>query len=417
MIELSVGAATHVGRNPGRTNNEDRYLVTDNVWAVADGVGGHAGGEVAAGVAVDVLASQFDPDQPRPLASVIEEANRAVWQKAGSDPELTGMATTITAIARHDAEGRDQLIVANVGDSRTYLLRQGELSQLSVDHSQVEEMVRDGLISREEAAHHPYRHVVTRVLGMEPDVRVDTWEIIPAPGDRFLLCSDGLIDEVDDATIAAILRDAAPTQATVDRLVATALDNGGSDNVTIVLLDVVDTSSTEVGPVPSAPPAVPEQPAPVPEPAPVAPPRTARAVTGMVPVVKRRRVTFRMVAFVVALIVVLGGAVGAVVWYARGGYYVGLSGTQVTIFKGRPGGVLWFKPTVAQRTDVTTAQVLSSSLPQLQSGMEEASLAAAHQYVSNLVSAYEAATPTPTPTPTTTTTAPAAGSSTTTVAP
>jgi len=417
LIELSVGAATHVGRNPGRTNNEDRYLVTDNVWAVADGVGGHAGGEVAAGVAVDVLASQFDPDQPRPLASVIEEANRAVWQKAGSDPELTGMATTITAIARHDAEGRDQLIVANVGDSRTYLLRQGELSQLSVDHSQVEEMVRDGLISREEAAHHPYRHVVTRVLGMEPDVRVDTWEIIPAPGDRFLLCSDGLIDEVDDATIAAILRDAAPTQATVDRLVATALDNGGSDNVTIVLLDVVDTSSTEVGPVPSAPPAVPEQPAPVPEPAPVAPPRTARAVTGMVPVVKRRRVTFRMVAFVVALIVVLGGAVGAVVWYARGGYYVGLSGTQVTIFKGRPGGVLWFKPTVAQRTDVTTAQVLSSSLPQLQSGMEEASLAAAHQYVSNLVSAYEAATPTPTPTPTTTTTAPAAGSSTTTVAP
>ncbi|MHB1912582.1 MAG: PP2C family protein-serine/threonine phosphatase, partial [Acidimicrobiales bacterium] len=358
MIELSVGAATHVGRNPGRTNNEDRYLVTDQVWAVADGVGGHAGGEVAAGVAVDVIASQFDPDGPRPLASVIEEANRAVWQKAGSDPELTGMATTITAIARLDADGQDQLIVANVGDSRTYLLRQGELSQLSVDHSQVEEMVRDGLISREEAAHHPYRHVVTRVLGMEPEVRVDTWDITPVPGDRFLLCSDGLIDEVDDATIAAILREAGPTQATVDRLVATALDNGGSDNVTVVLLDVVDSSATEVGPLPAAPAEVaPAAPAEAEQPAPVAPPPTARAVTGMVPVVKRRRVTFRVVAFVVALIVVLGGAVGAVVWYARGGYFVGLSGTQVTIFKGRPGGVLWFKPTVAQRTDVTTAEV------------------------------------------------------------
>ncbi|MHB1855306.1 MAG: hypothetical protein ACYCS2_09640, partial [Acidimicrobiales bacterium] len=114
-----------------------------------------------------------------------------------------------------------------------------------------------------------------------------------------------------------------------------------------------------------------------------------------------------------------GGAVGAVVWYARGGYYVGLEGTQVTIFKGRPGGVLWLKPTVSQRTDVTTAQVLSSSLPQLQSGMEEPSLASAHQYVANLVSAYEAATPSPT----TTTTTPSATTpstttpSTTTVAP
>ncbi|HUZ44440.1 MAG TPA: PP2C family serine/threonine-protein phosphatase [Acidimicrobiales bacterium] len=410
MIELSIGAATHVGRNPGRTNNEDRYLVTDQVWAVADGVGGHAGGEVAAGVAVDVIATQFDPSRPRPLASVIEEANQAVWQKAGSDPELTGMATTITAIARLDADGADHLIVANVGDSRTYLLRQGELSQLSVDHSQVEEMVRDGLISRQEAARHPYRHVVTRVLGMEPEVRVDTWDIIPAPGDRFLLCSDGLIDEVDDATIAAILQEGGPTQATVDRLVGTALDNGGSDNVTVVLLDVVDSSVTEVGPLPAAP-AEAEAAAPLPEQAPVAPPPTARAVTGMVPVVKRRRVTFRVVAFVVALIVVLGGAVAAVVWYARGGYYVGLSGTQVTIFKGRPGGVLWFKPTVAQRTDVTTAQVLSSSLPQLQSGMEEPSLTNAHQYVANLVSAYEAATPSPT---TTTTTAPSGGSTTTT---
>jgi len=421
LIELSVGAATHVGRNPGRTNNEDRYLVTDHVWAVADGVGGHAGGEVAAGVAVDLIASQFDPDRPRPLAEVIEEANRAVWQKAGSDPELTGMATTITAIARLDADGRDQLIVANVGDSRTYLLRQGELSQLSVDHSQVEEMVRDGLISRAEAARHPYRHVVTRVLGMEPEVRVDTWDITPAPGDRFLLCSDGLIDEVDDATIAAILREAGPTQATVDRLVGTALDNGGSDNVTVVLLDVIDTSATEVGP---ASPAVVEQAPPLPEQAqaapvapaepaasiqpaprhPVAPPPTARAVTGMVPVVKRRRVTFRVVAFVVALIVVLGGAGWLVVWYARGVYYVGLSGTQLTIFKGRPGGVLWFKPTVAQRKAVTTAQVLSSSLPQLQLGMEEPSLAAANQYVDNLVTAYVAATPSPTTTTTTTTT-------------
>jgi PPM family protein phosphatase len=332
-------------------------------------------------------------------------------------------------VARTEREGATQLIVANVGDSRTYLLRQGELSQLSVDHSQVEEMVRDGLISRAEAARHPYRHVVTRVLGMEPEVNVDTWDLTPTPGDRYLLCSDGLIDEVDDASIAAVLNDRAPTQDTVDRLVAAALDHGGSDNITIVLVDVVKTDPVMAPDPVAAPdhPAAPDHteigavaPGPVVAPAPathdpVEPPPTARAVTGMVPAVRRRRLTGRVVAFLVALVVVIAGAVGAVIWYARGGYYVGLVGTQVTIFKGRPGGVLWFKPTVAQRTGVTTAEVLSSSLPQLQSGLEEPSLSDAHQYVSNLVTAYQAATPSPTTTTAPTTDTTAASSTTTSV--
>ena len=447
MIQLDVGAATHVGRNPGRTNNEDRYLVADGLWVVADGVGGHAGGEVAAGLAVEIIGANFDAASSRPLASVIELANRAVWDRAGSDPELHGMATTITAVALLERDGAAQLNVANVGDSRTYLLREGELTQLSVDHSQVEEMVRDGLISRAEAARHPYRHVVTRVLGMDSGVSVDTWDLTPAAGDRFLLCSDGLIDEIDDSSIAEILKEGNPAQATVDHLVTAALDHGGSDNVTIVLVDVVavdeaagaagdsDAGSAAPGeavpaegaePVPAADEAagaggeagaaaaevgaaeaddagghteVGPSAAPLPaDPPPVVPPPTARAVTGVVPAVSRRRLTPRVVLFIIALVVVIGGAVYSVYWYARGGYYVGLSGTQVTIYKGRPGGVLWFKPTVAQRTGVTTAEVLSSSLPQLQSGMEEATLADARQYVSNLVTAYQAATPSPTTT-------------------
>ena len=448
MIQLDVGAATHVGRNPGRTNNEDRYLVADGLWVVADGVGGHAGGEVAAGLAVEIIGANFDAASSRPLASVIELANRAVWDRAGSDPELHGMATTITAVALLERDGAAQLNVANVGDSRTYLLREGELTQLSVDHSQVEEMVRDGLISRAEAARHPYRHVVTRVLGMDSGVSVDTWDLTPATGDRFLLCSDGLIDEIDDPSIAEMLKEGHPAQATVDHLVTAALDHGGSDNVTIVLVDVVavdegggaggDSDAGSAAPAEAVPAggaepvaaadvdaaaaeggvaaekaeageaeadAVPghtevgPSAAPLPaDPPPVVPPPTARAVTGVVPAVSRRRLTPRVVLFIVALVVVIGGAVYSVYWYARGGYYVGLSGTQVTIYRGRPGGVLWFKPTVTQRTDVTTAEVLSSSLPQLQSGMEEATLADARQYVSNLVTAYQAATPSPTTT-------------------
>ena len=448
MIQLDVGAATHVGRNPGRTNNEDRYLVADGLWVVADGVGGHAGGEVAAGLAVEVIGANFDAASSRPLASAIELANRAVWDRAGSDPELHGMATTITAVALLEPDGAAQLNVANVGDSRTYLLREGELTQLSIDHSQVAEMVRDGLISRAEAARHPYRHVVTRVLGMDSEVSVDTWDLTPASGDRFLLCSDGLIDEIDDPSIAEILKEGHPAQATVDHLVTAALDHGGSDNVTIVLVDVVavdeaagaggdsdagSAAPAEAVPVEGAEPVpaadmgaaaekaeagvaeadaapghteVGPSAAPLPaEPPPVVPPASARAVTGVVPAVNRRRLTPRVVLFIIALVVVIGGAVYSVYWYARGGYYVGLSGTQVTIYKGRPGGVLWFKPTVTQRTGVTTAEVLSSSLPQLQSGMEEATLADARQYVSNLVTAYQAATPSPT----TTTSAPPTG--------
>jgi serine/threonine protein phosphatase PrpC len=405
LIRLRAAAASDVGRNPGRTNNEDRFLAKDGLWAVADGVGGHAGGEVASGMAVDLLDQQFDPSGEAPLTVVIRQANRAIWDRARSDPDLRGMATTITAIARVDADGEDadRLIVANVGDSRTYLLRAGELSQLTVDHSQVEEMVRDGVISREEAGRHPYRHIVTRVLGMEPEVDVDTWDMAPVPGDRFLLCSDGLIDEVPDSDIAEILRQETGTQAAVDRLVRTALDNGGSDNVTVVVLDAVDSTDgqdpgvTAIPPPRAAPPPAAE--------------REPRDVTGVVPVVRhQRRLTLRVVLFLAALVLVIAGACAAVVWYARASYYVGLQGNEVTIFKGRPGGVLWFRPTLAQTTGVTTAQILPSALPSLQSGMTEPSLSAAKNYVNNLLDAYQAANPSPT----TTTTEPLGSSTSTT---
>src|SRR5207245_465316 len=200
VIRLRAGSSTDVGQV--REINEDRLLTADRLFAVADGVGGHQAGEVASEAAVDALLEAFTDRTVDGLVAAVQEANRTVWQLAQDSRERRGMGTTLTALGVVGSDDEPQLVVVNVGDSRAYLLRQNELTQLTDDHSLVEEMVREGRLTPEEALVHPQRSIITRALGLDPDVEVDNWELAPAAGDRILLCSDGLTNEVSDDRIA-----------------------------------------------------------------------------------------------------------------------------------------------------------------------------------------------------------------------
>lgn len=237
-MHVTAYADTHVGLV--RDSNEDAYHCGEVVFAVADGLGGHAAGEVASGMAVEHLAA-FEPDPDagaaglqEGLAETLRAANRAV-HAAARDPERAGMGTTVTAAAL--ADGR--VVLAHVGDSRAYLLRGGTLQQLTTDHTAAQYAVEAGYLTPEQAAARPERHMLSRAVGLEPEVTVDT----PPPrelqaGDWLLLCSDGLTEPVEEPAIATIL-DAHPDPADAcGALVQAALDGGAPDNVTVLLVRV-----------------------------------------------------------------------------------------------------------------------------------------------------------------------------------
>lgn len=235
LITITAAGATDRGRV--RPTNEDAFAVAPPLYVVADGMGGHRGGEVAARLAVTTIAlrapelAAADGDA---LAASLREANRIILDAAGEDDALRGMATTCTAALVRGRVAR----IAHVGDSRAYLCRAGTLTQLTADHSVVAQLVREGYLSPEEAAHHPRRNVILRALGHVPDLDVDTVEVVLDAGDRLLLCSDGLTNELDDGEIADVLGADADAQAAADRLVGLANSAGGADNVTVVVIDV-----------------------------------------------------------------------------------------------------------------------------------------------------------------------------------
>jgi protein phosphatase len=240
MTELRWAAATDIGMV--REKNDDSYLLAPPLFAVADGMGGALGGDVASATAVEALRAAFeDGTDADALVAAIKEANRAVFEKAGS-PKLRGMGTTMTALALMPrAEGAEgEMALVNVGDSRGYLLRDGELQQLTDDHNVPGELLRRGELTAAQAAVHPQRNLITRVLGTEDEVEVDVWQLVPYAGDRFLLASDGLFGEVPDERIAPVLRTEADPQVAAHKLVDMARAAGGSDNITVVIVDVVD---------------------------------------------------------------------------------------------------------------------------------------------------------------------------------
>jgi serine/threonine protein phosphatase PrpC len=343
-VNARVGAKTDTGRV--REANEDAFLVEGPLFAVADGMGGHLAGDVASRTAVETIttrAEQDSPGDPGSLARLVREANHEIWKKAQSDASLHGMGTTCTLAMLDDSV----LHIAHVGDSRAYLFRDGDLSQLTEDHTLVGRMVREGRLRPDEAEHHPQRSIITRALGVDSDVAVDTQTIELREGDRVLLCSDGLSSMVERESIAEALGDNADPQEASERLVQLANEAGGEDNITVVVIEVAGdapagaaTAKAEQAPPPPAA-------APVradTDPAPARDPRddTVHALTALAERPKRRWLRALLVTLVVIAILV-GGAYALLSYSLSNSWFVGINEAGVvTIFQGRPEEVAGF---------------------------------------------------------------------------
>lgn len=280
-------------------------------------------------------------------------------------------------------------MVANVGDSRTYIFRDGRLDPISVDHSYVQELVNEGIITREEARTHPRRNIVTRALGIDRTVMVDVFTQDVRTGDRLLLCSDGLVDEVSDADIARVLAQHRDPQECAEALVMVANTNGGRDNTTVVVVDIADDISAPVDLPPddndteevTRPGAVL-----------VAPERT------------KRRISFGMTLFWSALVAIVLGVVVIMGVYGRSGYFIGFTeDDNVAIWRGRPGGVLWFNPTVDTETGLTGDDLPADILRDVVTNREFGSSISARKYLALVEQVIVDATTTTVGTTTTTT--------------
>jgi protein phosphatase len=253
-----IRVAEHVARTDTghqRATNEDSYLERAPVFVVADGMGGAQAGEVASQLAIghfaDGLPGEEAEGSERRLARAVHAANSEIHELSGADPRRAGMGTTLTAAY----VGRGQVSFAHVGDSRAYRLRDGELERITEDHSLVEELLRQGRLTEEEAEEHPQRSIITRALGPEPEVEVDTFTVAAEDGDVYLICSDGLTSMVAESTVAQIMREASDIASAAERLVAAALDAGGRDNVTVVLFRIEEVGGADDPPTEALTPA------------------------------------------------------------------------------------------------------------------------------------------------------------------
>lgn len=229
---MRFGARTDKGR--ARANNQDAYGHRGRLFLVADGMGGHLGGEVASRLAVEhILAAADGRDPLVELRNGFAAANRAILDHAAANADCSGMGTTVAALVLDGSLAH----LAHIGDSRIYRLRDGKLTLLTRDHSLVEELVRQGTLSAEEARAHPQRSILTRALGTAEGTRIEYAEVDLAAGDVFLLCTDGLTAEVDDAEIAAVLAADLDPEAKAGRLVALANERGGADNITVIVVE------------------------------------------------------------------------------------------------------------------------------------------------------------------------------------
>jgi PPM family protein phosphatase len=238
-----VGGITDPGRK--RRRNEDAYVIEPPLFAVADGMGGAQAGEVASRLAAAALKeSGVERGGEERIVSVIQEANRRIYDRSNADPNASGMGTTMTVALVENG----QVAFGHVGDSRAYLIRDGMMEQLTEDHSLVAELMRSGKLSPEEAETHPQRSVITRALGTDPDVDVDTFTVAAQTGDVFLLCSDGLTTMVSNETILDLVES---NRASMDKalraLVGAANKGGGEDNITVVAFEITDGVSARDG--------------------------------------------------------------------------------------------------------------------------------------------------------------------------
>ena len=336
----SFGSRTDIGCL--RDHNEDSLVVTPPLFAVADGMGGHAAGEVASEIAVRVL-SELAPEHPdgEALGRAIEEANRAVIQAAHEGRGRQGMGTTMTAAM---LEG-ERLVIAQVGDSRAYLLHQGKLQQLTRDHSLMADMIEAGQLTPEEARTHPQRSVITRALGSDAHLHPDIYEINVETGDRLLICSDGLSGMIFDDQIENTLRRVQDPQRCASQLVNEAIAAGGHDNVTVIVADV--TGYAEV----------------------------------------RRKKLARKTKLSIALVLVLFAAIIAgAAWgtqtYLNTAAYLANDNGKVAVYRGVPGSVLGLSFSHLERTtDVTVADLQPGVANRLNEGIRVDDMEAADALV------------------------------------
>ena len=340
---ITYGAVTHVGQV--RTGNEDSLLADNNVFMVADGMGGHNAGEVASLMAVEHLreaASGIIAETD--LVQALVHANEVIYAESMTNHLHHGMGTTLAAMVVLD---NNNIVVAHVGDSRVYMWHEKALTRLSKDHSYVQELVDEGIVSIEEARTHPRRNIVTRALGIDAEVDVEANTFPVTVGAWYVLCSDGLVDEISDADIAKVLERCTTPHEASQALVDAANAAGGRDNITVIVVSTAAPHAEVVVPV--------EEPV-----SPITPPPPASAndpVITMRETPAKKKFRFGPVLFWSAL----GGIVLAVLVvfaaYGRTGYFVSFQGDDVVVLKGRPGGVLWFNPTVEARTTLTRSDL------------------------------------------------------------
>jgi protein phosphatase len=419
-IALRYAARSDVGLV--RSNNQDSAYAGPHLLVVADGMGGHAGGDVASSVAIAALApldgeSHGPDDALDELERALEEAREEIITRSETHPELAGMGTTVTAILR----AGNKLAMVHLGDSRGYLLRDGVLTQVTTDHTFVQHLVNTGKITPEEAEHHPQRSVVMRVLGdFDVDIAPDLSVREARPGDRWLLCSDGLSGFVSGETIARTLHELTDVDTCAERLVQLALRAGGGDNVTVVVADVLELDQVRDGAGPTTnavvvgsaaisrnrPTTAHDGPA-------ARAAELARQATpgGGVPVVdddeddpaerrdRKRRRTRTIVLTVLALVVLAGGAFGFYRW-TQTQYYVGVDGEVVAIYRGIPQtiGPIGLSD-VVETTDVAVDDLPVFVRERVEQTIHTASLADARERVDALAQdAADDAASTPTPT-------------------
>lgn len=399
-MRLSWGTASDVGKV--RKSNQDQCFADGTVFAVADGMGGANGGEVASQVAMETFVSALSRDDAstKMVSDAVLLANSAVFNQGSADPSLYGMGTTLVSLIYFGSEAQSQAFLLNVGDSRAYVYRNGDLVQLTQDHSWVGEMFRAGMMSADEIATSKGRHVLTRVLGVEKVVDVDMWNFEVLPGDRVLLCSDGLTNELSDDEIGSILGTEDSAQQAADKLVVLAGDAGGYDNITVVVVDFHQSASVATGLNATGDTKTRN----VIRVKPVLTPIGFSTSTGTsksrgprlqaipVPLAKGqyRKVgkvgkVLRVGAFLSVLGLIIGVGIFAISSYLRSSYYVAIdSSNHVAIYQGRPGGLLWFTPKLITSESLAVSALPASFVFELRRGVQERDLSSAQTYVRNL---------------------------------
>ena len=365
---IRAAGATHVGLV--RQSNQDNFALREGTFVLADGMGGHQGGEVASFEATSTILESGKINSVADMVKSVSKANQAILKRAKKEDNLSGMGTTVCVLSEIvGTTGKKRIGIANVGDSRIYRLGKSELTQITQDHSLVGDLVRTGELTQEEAARHPQRNILTRALGIEQDLVIDTWELNPVAGDKYLLCSDGLFNEIDDEKIAQILMEDAELEKIAQNLIDHALEAGGHDNITALVLCVEDQESFE-------------------------PEDWILSEMNQHTVFKSRlnsavdseikNFDWKPVVICMSVLLLIVSVFTAIGLYARSGWFIGEFNGGVAIFKGKSQGVLWFDPTIERKTQISILDLSEETRKIVIDSIAMESLEEAEFFVNNI---------------------------------